>query len=137
MPAVPSSVIEPLWVQFAALIPEHVDTHPLGCHSPRIADRVVFDKLVEVLVHGASYERIADTSCSATTIPTRRDEWIAAGIFTRLEQICLEAYERIVGLDLEDVTVDGCIAKAPCGGQAAGRSPVDPGKAGPQTLPDD
>ena len=130
MPALPSSVIEPLWDQFAALIPEHVDTHPWGCHNPRIGDRIVFDKLVQVAVLGAAYERIADSICSATTIRRRRDEWIDAGIFETLEQICLEAYDRIVGLDLDDITVDGCIVKAPCGGEAAGKSPVDRGKQG-------
>ncbi len=130
MPAVPSSVIEPLWDQFAALIPERDVVHPLGCHRPRIPDRVVFDKLVASLVLGAAYERVADSTCSATTIRTRRDEWIDAGIFTQLEQICLDAYDKIVGLDLGDITVDGCIVKAPCGGEAAGKSPVDRGKQG-------
>lgn len=130
MPALPSFIIEPLWDQCAALIPEHIDTHPLGCHNPRIADRIIFDKLVQIAVLGAAYDRIADSVCSATTIRRRRDEWIAAGIFETLEQICLEAYDKIVGLDLEDITVDGCIVKAPCGGEAAGKSPVDRGKQG-------
>ena len=130
VPALPSSVIEPLWDQFAALIPEREVAHPLGCHRPRIPDRVVFDKLVQSLVFGAAYERVADATCSATTIRTRRDEWIEAGIFIELEQICLDAYDRIVGLELEDLTVDGCIVKAPCGGEVAGKSPVDRGKQG-------
>lgn len=130
MPAVPSSVIEPVWDQFAALLPEHIDTHPLGCHRPRISDRVIFDKLIHVLVLGAAYERIADSTCSATTIRNRRDEWIDAGVFDALEQICLEAYDRIVGLQMENLTVDGCIVKAPCGGEMAGNSPVDRGKQG-------
>jgi len=130
VPALPSSLIEPLWEQFAALIPARVDTHPLGCHRPRISDRVVFDKLVQVLVLGATYERIADSSCSATTLRARRDEWITGGLFDELEQLCLRAYDQIVGLDLSNVTVDGCIIKAPCGGEAAGRSPVDRGKLG-------
>jgi transposase len=77
-----------------------------------------------------TYERIADSICSATTIRRRRDEWIDAGIFATLEQICLEAYDQIVCLDLDVVTVDGCIVKAPCGGEAAGKSPVDRGKQG-------
>jgi hypothetical protein len=33
-------------------------------------------------------------------------------------------------LDLEHLAVDGCITKAPCGGQVAGPSPVDRGKQG-------
>ena len=52
------------------------------------------------------------------------------GSSTQLEQLCLQAYDRIVGLDLVDVAVDGCIVKAPCGGEAAGKSPVDRGKQG-------
>ena len=52
---------------------------------------MIFDKLVQVLVLGAAYERIADSTCSATTLRDRRDEWIAAGVFEALEQICLEA----------------------------------------------
>lgn len=47
MPVLPSGLTEPLWSQFAALLPErstYAPTHPLGCHRPRISDRVVFDK---------------------------------------------------------------------------------------------
>ena len=54
----------------------------------------MFDKLVQVLVFGVAYTRIADTSCSATTLRERRDEWIAAGHFETLEQLCLDAYDR-------------------------------------------
>lgn len=89
MPAVPLFIIEPLWSQFEALIPPVVDDHPLGCHRPRISDRIIFDKLVQVLVLGAAYDKISDSTCSATTIRRRRDEWIAADIFSALEQICL------------------------------------------------
>ena len=130
MPALPSCVIDPLWDQFAALLPERKVVHPLGCHRPRIPDRIVFDKLVQVLVLGASYEKIADSTCSATTIRDRRDEWVDAGVFDRLEQLCLEAYDRVVGLELADISVDGCVVKAPCGGEASGKSPVDRGKQG-------
>src|SRR3954451_4407222 len=106
----------------------------LRCHllsSPRIPDRVALDKLVQVLVYGAGHARIADRTCSATTIRERRDEWIEAGIFDRLEHIALEAYDRLVGLDPGDTTDDGCIVKAPCGGEAAGRSPVDEANKAP------
>lgn len=130
MPAVEAWAIEPLWVQFQALLPPHVDDHPWGCHNPRTPDRVVFDKLVAKIVFGGSYRKHADATCSATTIRGRRDEWITAGLFARLEQIVIEAYDSIVGLDLADITVDGQITKAPCGGEVAGKSPVDRGKLG-------
>src|SRR5215218_1291234 len=80
VPALPPYLIEPIWQQFSALLPERKVNHPLGCHRPRIPDRVVFEKLVEVLVFGCAYERIADEGCSATTLRARRDEWIDSGV---------------------------------------------------------
>ncbi len=94
MPAVPSCILDPLREEFLALLPPHIDDHPLGCHRPRIDDAVVFDKLVEALVFGAGYERIADASCSATTMRRRRDEWIRLGVWDRLRLACLDAYTR-------------------------------------------
>jgi transposase len=135
VPAVPSCILDPLREQFLALLPPHVETHPLGCHRPRIDDRIVFDKLVEVLVYGAGYERIADATCSATTMRRRRDEGIRLGVWERLRLACVDAYETmigldLIGLDLAHLAVDGCTTKAPCGGECAGRSPVDRGKGG-------
>jgi hypothetical protein len=47
---VPSSNIEHIWDQVSALLPLPEDARPLGCHRPRIPDRVVFDKLAQVRV---------------------------------------------------------------------------------------
>jgi transposase len=133
VPALPSWLTEPLWDQFAVLLPErpeyHPD-HPLGCHRRRISDRIIFDKMLQLLRFGCSYEAIADTTCSATTIRSRRDEWIQQGVFARLKQIALDSYDRTVGLVLDQIAVDGSITKAPGGGEVAGRSPVDRGKRG-------
>lgn len=130
MPAIPSCILDPIWEQVQALIPEPEDHHPLGCHRPRVPDRVVFDKLVQVLVFGCAYWRIADASCSATTLRRRRDEWIQADVMDTLEQVARDGYDRLIGLELSDLSLDGCLTKAPCGGEQAGRSPVDRGKQG-------
>jgi transposase len=116
VPALPSWLTRPLWDQFAALLPARPvfdPTHPLKCHRRRIDDRIVFDKLIQVLRFGCSYEAIADSTCSASTIRNRRDEWIKLKIFSQLKQIALDAYDRIVGLLLENLSVDGSITKPP------------------------
>ncbi len=130
VPALQTYIIEPIWEQFAALLPEREVDHPLGCHRPRVPDRVVFEKLVQVLVFGCAYWRISDEECSASTLRRRRDEWMEAGAMDALEGIVREAYDRLIGLELDDIAVDCCITKAPCGGEKAGRSPVDRGKRG-------
>jgi transposase len=131
MPVLQTYIIEPIWEQFAALLPERIVDHPLGCHRPRVPDRVVFEKLVQVLVFGCAYWRIADDRCSATTLRRRRDEWVSSGVMNELEEIARDSYDRTIGLELSDIAVDCCITKAPCGGEKAGKSPpVDRGKRG-------
>ena len=114
MPAIPSSLLEPVWVEFAALLPtrsEFHPDHPLGCHRRRIPDRVVFEHLVEALVHGSGYERIASGRCSDSTMRRRLKEWSGAGIAEQVHKVALAAYDRIIGLRLADIPTDGCITK--------------------------
>jgi hypothetical protein len=91
---------------------------------------MVFDKPIQVLVFGCGYRRIADATCSATTLRRCRDEWISAGIADQVCLLVLAAHDRLFGLELEHLAVDGCSTKAPCGGQTAGPSPVDRRKPG-------
>ncbi len=133
MPVLPVCLLEPLWVQFSALLPERPivsPTHPLGCHRRRIPDRVVFEHVLAALVHGSGYERIASAGCSDGTIRRRLKEWAAAGVSEQVHALALQAYDRMIGLELDDLAVDGCVTKAPGGGEVAGRSPVDRGKQG-------
>jgi transposase len=129
----PSSLFDPVWSQFAELLPERprVDpTHPLGCHRPRIPDKAVFRLVIEALVHGSGYERVATAECSDWTIRDRVKEWSRLGLAQELHRIAVTAYDTMIGLDLDDLAVDGCHTKAPCKGDKAGRSPVDRGKQG-------
>lgn len=133
MPALPVCLLEPIWAEFAALLPERpvvVPTHPLGCHRRRVPDRVVFEQVIAALVHGSGYERIASQECSDRTVRRRLQEWAAAGLSEQLHTLALRAYDRMIGLDLADLAADGCLTKAPVGGEVAGRSPVDRGKQG-------
>lgn len=84
MPAQISYDLDPIRVELLASSPERVETHLLCCHDPRICDEVVFDHLIEALVTGCGYEKVADRGCAATTMQRRHDEWIALGILGEL-----------------------------------------------------
>ncbi|WP_419914603.1 IS5 family transposase [Candidatus Poriferisodalis sp.] len=131
--AMDPEVSDAIWAAVKPLVPPPDDSHPLGCHNPRVADEVCFRGLLIRLVTGSSWtdiEAIMDYAVSDTTLRRRRDEWIAAGVFDRLRAEALAAFDRIVGLDLGVVAVDGSIHKAPGGGEGTGKSPVDRGKLG-------
>jgi hypothetical protein len=131
---VPSCLLEPIWGEFWALLggerPRFDPAHPLGCHRRRVPDRVVFEHVIAALVHGSGYERIATAGCSDRTIRRRLKIWAALGIGEQVHALALRAYDQMIGLELGDVAVDGCITKAPCGGERAGPSPVDRRKGG-------
>lgn len=135
MPVLPASLIEPLWVQFSELIgtaDRHAfdPSHPLGCHRRRVCDRVVFDCVIAALVHGSGYERVAVPGCSDRTIRRRLHAWAQQGVTKQLLADALHGYDRMLGLDLDDLSVDGSITKSPCGGEVSGPSPVDRAKQG-------
>jgi hypothetical protein len=126
----PSCLLEPLWDEFAALLPEHVGMHPLGCRSPRVPDRAVFGHVIAALVHGSGYGRTASPGCPDRTIRRRVKYWAGLGTAGQVDALALEAYDRMTGLELSELPVDGCITRAPCGGGRTGRSPVDRGRQG-------
>lgn len=50
-----------VWGQFTALLPERPEyrpDHPLGCRRRRISDRTVFDKMLQLLRFGCSYQAL-------------------------------------------------------------------------------
>jgi transposase len=126
MRALDPEVVDAVWAAVEALLPRPDRSHPLGCHRPRISDRVCFEAMLVRLATGCSWvdaERLCGNQVSDTTLRARRDEWIAAGVFDALETEALAAYDRIVGLDLSEVAIDGCLNKAPCGATEPAKTP--------------
>ncbi|MCW2905822.1 MAG: hypothetical protein JWL68_611, partial [Actinomycetia bacterium] len=120
MPAVPSCLLEPIWVEFCALL----------AVSARTSIRLTRWAAIAALVHGSGYVRIASPGCSDRTIRRCLKAWAALGIGEQMHALALRAYDQMIGLELQDVAVDGCITKAPCGGERAGPPPVDRRKGG-------
>ena len=67
---------------------------------------------------------------SETTLRRRRDEWVAAGAFQHLVEEAIAAFDKVIGLDLSEVSIDGSLHKAPMGGEGTGPNPTDRGKTG-------
>ena len=134
MRALDPEVVDAVWSAVEALLPRpRRDDHPLGCHRPRVDDRTCFEGILVRLTTGCSWvdaERLIGNRASDTTLRARRDEWVASGVFDVLANEALVAYDRMIGLDLADCSVDASLQKAPRAQEEIGPSPVDRGKRG-------
>ena len=133
MRALDPEVRDVVWRAVEPLIPVPVDNHPLGCHRRRASDRDCFDVMVVRLATGCSFEdaeRLCGSKVSDTTVRARRDEWIRLGILDELFEEALDGYDKMIGLDLSDVALDGSLHKSPAGGEGTGKNPTDRGKLG-------
>lgn len=77
MRALDPDVFNAVWAAVEPILPAPDQTHPLGCHRPRIPDRVCFRGILIRLVTGCSWvdvEAILDWEVSDTTLRARRDE---------------------------------------------------------------
>jgi len=122
-----------VWKAIRPLIPVPVDAHPLGRHRRRKSDVLAFEVMLVRLVTGCSFEdaeRLCGNKISDTTVRSRRDEWIAAGVFEQIADEALQAFDKVIGLRLGDVALDGSLHKSPCGGGGTGKNPTDRGKLG-------
>jgi transposase len=132
MLALDPRVVGAVWSAIEPNLPVRPDDeHPLGCHRPRICDRVVLDGILFRLVTGCSWDVAGRLGKGGeTTLRNRFNEWVGAGVFDALVVEALAGFDKIIGLDLSEVAVDGSIHKAPSGGEGTGKSPVDRGKVG-------
>ena len=122
-----------VWQAIEPLIPVPVDTHPLGRHRRRKSNRDCFEVMLVRPVTGCSWEdaeRLSGNKVSDTTARKRRDEWVAAGVFDAIVAEALAGFDKVIGLDLSDVAVDGSLHKAPAGGEGTGKNPTDRSKLG-------
>jgi transposase len=133
MRAFDPEVFDAVWSAIEPVIPVRRDTHPLGCHRPRASDRECFRVMLVRLVTGCSWEdaeRLCGGVVSDTTARKRRDEWVRAKVFDKIVREAIFGYDRIIGLDLSEVSLDGSLHKSPCGGEGTGKNPTDRGKLG-------
>jgi len=124
---------EPLWQKMAALLPKHKNTHRFGGGRPRVPDRQCMDGIYFVLRTGCQWKALDATGiCSGSTAHSRFQEWVEAGVFLRFWQEGLLEYDELKGIDWDWLSADGCLTKAPLGGENTGPNPTDRGKRGAQ-----
>lgn len=105
--------------------------HPNGGCRRRIPDEVCFEGIFWRFLTGAAWETIEAQlhyEVSDTTMRARRDEWVNAGVFHQLMEDCLASYDELIGVEMNDVAIDGSVQLAPGGGPDTNNSPGSKGR---------
>ena len=101
----------------APLLPQRVNTHPLGGGRPHVPDRTCANGICYVLRTGCQWKALDATGiCSGPTAHLRFQEWVAAGVFLELWRVGLERYDELKGLDWSWLSLDGAIPSPPWAG---------------------
>jgi putative transposase len=117
-----------LWILILPLLPERPPPPRGG--RPRRDDRQCMEGILNVLRTSIPWRALPRCFGPATTLHDRFQEWACAGVFDRLWEQCLLAYDREVGIQWTWQSMDGVMTKAPLGGEATGPNPTDRAKSG-------
>ena len=113
-----------LWEKIQPLLPKHRNTHRFGGGRPRKPDRVCADAIFFRLRTGCQWKALDATGiCPGSTSHDRFQEWVAAGVFLKLWKAGLLGYDQLKGIDGSWLSMDGCMTKAPLGGENDGQEP--------------
>ena len=73
--------------------------------------------------------------CSASTVNSRFQKWVQAGMFARFWDMALQDYDELIGLDFDWISLDGSLYKAPLGWKKNGPQPHGPRQRRHQASP--
>lgn len=117
-----------LWERIVPLLPPARPKIKSG--RPRMDDRKAMDAIFYILRTGEQWNALPGTLGASSTVHDRFQEWRASGVFEALWQAGVIQYDEAEGIQWEWQSLDGCITKAPLGGESTGPSPVDRAKSG-------
>lgn len=121
-------VPDALWERIRPLLPAE-RPQPKG-GRPRNDDRKMLDGIFYVLRTGIQWKALPREIGAASSVHDRFQEWCQAGVFRKLWEAGLLAYDQAPGIVWEWQAMDGSMTKAPLGGLGTGPNPTDRGKAG-------
>jgi len=132
------SIPDDLWLAIAALIPQRRNTHPFGGGKPPTPDRVCMEAILFVLRTGCQWKALNATRfCPGSTAHDRFQRWVTEGVFHAMWETGLMAYDDWKGIDWSWLSMDGCMTKAPLGGEKDRQKPHRPRQEGRQAQPAD
>lgn len=97
---------------------------------PAANPRIIVAAILYVLRTGCQWNALPQAYGSGKTVHRYFQKWVRAGVFKRLWQAGLSAYDELKGIAWKWQAADGAMTKAPLGGEQTGENPTDRSKTG-------
>jgi putative transposase len=117
-----------LWDKVRPLLGREKKAGTVG--RPPVPYRTCLDGILYVLRTGCQWKHAPREFGSGSTLHRRFQQWARRGSFKRAWRLLLREYEELRGIQWRWQAIDSATTKAPLGGEATGKSPVDRGKLG-------
>ncbi|EKR82811.1 hypothetical protein LEP1GSC099_4231 [Leptospira interrogans str. UI 08452] len=105
---------EEIWKRLHPLLPKRKENSLKGSR-PRLDDRVAMAAIFYRVRTGIQWRYIPPMFGSKSTLHRRFQEWVAAGVFDKIEKEALKLYERSVKIRTKRMAADGSYARSPKG----------------------
>src|SRR6266536_546892 len=129
-------ISDELWEELQLYLPPRVNTHRFGGGRPPRPDRDCANAIFFVLHTGCQWKALDATGlCPGSTAHDRFQQWVRAGVFLAFWRAGLLEYDYFRGIDWAWLSLDGCLTKAPLGGEKDRQKPDRPGQARRQAEP--
>lgn len=126
-------VSDELWERVKPHVPERVNTHSCGGGRKPADPRRVFAAIYFVWRTGCQWRALDATGIlPGSTAHANFQRWVVHGVFARLWGAALHQRTELKALDWSFVSIDGCMTKAPLGGEKNRAQPDRPREAGHQ-----
>jgi putative transposase len=109
------SLSDELWEQIKPLLPVEPPKPKGG--RPRMDDRQAMTAILYVLRTGIQWNALPRSLGASSTVHDRFQYWEREGVFRRLWETGLQAYDEVKGIEWTWQAVDGAMTKAPLGGK--------------------
>lgn len=129
-------VSDELWAKVEPHVPKRVNRHPCGGGRKPADARQAFAAIWFVWRTGSQWRALDATGIMAgSTAHGVFQRWVKAGVFERMWRAALHEAAQLRRLDWSFVSVDGCMTKAPLGGEKNRAQSDGPGQVRDQTEP--
>lgn len=122
---------DPAWFALLDTVVPETTPGPKG-GRPRVPNEVILVGIYYVLKTGCQWNALPRSIASSATVHRRYQEWVKEGVFQRLWHLGLTQLQAEDRLDMEWMSIDGSMTKAPLGQEETGPNPTDRGKKGSQ-----